>query len=50
VERAHRKTPRGAVARLRLVVKLIDEDELDTWQDNRDWLAETLADFERIAR
>jgi hypothetical protein len=43
------KTLRGAIAKLRLVVKLIEADELDTWQGDRDWLAETLADLERIA-
>jgi hypothetical protein len=42
------KTLRGAVAKLRLIIKLIEADDLDTWQGDRDWLAETLADFERI--
>jgi hypothetical protein len=43
------KTLRGAAAKLRLVIALIKADDLDTWEGNRDWLAETLADFERIA-
>jgi hypothetical protein len=42
------KTLRGAIAKLRLVVALIKADDLDTWQGDKDWLAETLADFERI--
>jgi hypothetical protein len=42
------QTLRGAVAKLRLVVALINADELDTWQGDKDWLAETLADLERL--
>src|SRR5690348_7752223 len=42
------KTLRGAVAKLRLVVALIKADDLDTWEGDRDWLTETLADLERI--
>jgi hypothetical protein len=44
------ETLRGAIAKPRLVIKLIEIDELDTWEDDHDWLAETLADFERLAR
>jgi hypothetical protein len=42
------KTLRGAVAKLRLVVALLKADDLDTWEGDRDWLTETLADLERI--
>jgi hypothetical protein len=51
VFRLKAKSISGAVARLRIVVALINADELDTWQPvGRDWLAETPADFERIGR
>jgi hypothetical protein len=45
------RTIRGAIAKLGIVLALINADELDTWQPvDRDWLAETLADYERIER
>jgi hypothetical protein len=42
-------TLRGAIAKLRLVIKIIEADDLDPWQGDKNWLAETLADLERIA-
>ncbi len=43
------KTLRGAIAKLRLVIALIKVDDLDTWQGNKDWLAETLENLERVS-